>query len=113
MNKVGREKGYDKWLKVRQQFAEAYQTRQPSAEASTYSDSASNDSKIRYFTLLPCPLDPVFSQYELYMSLCKGVDATSQVRICKSLPIVLTCFIHKNLDIISCIFQNYRRLYCP
>ena len=67
MNEVGREKAYDKWLKVRQQFAEAYQTRQPSAEASTYSDSASNDSKIRYFTLLPCPLDPVFSQYELYI----------------------------------------------
>ena len=50
MNEVGREKAYDKWLKVRQQFAEAYQTRQPSAEASTYSDSASNDSKIRHFT---------------------------------------------------------------
>ena len=35
MNEVGREKAYDKWLKVRQQFAEAYQTWQPSAEAST------------------------------------------------------------------------------
>ena len=66
MHDIGREEAYNKWFKVRQQFAETYQAWQPSAESSTskYSDSASNDNKIRYSTSLFRPLDSVISQHK-------------------------------------------------